>query len=225
MPELDNPGVLVVFTDFPPDQDDTIDEWYTREHLKSRVMVDGFQRGRRYSAYDGTPGYLAVYDTVSSQVLASQQYLDVGANPDEAEQRQVPLFQDTRRTVCDVTRSVGEGVGACIGLLAVRPSEDEKAQVREWFGETVLPQLVSERGVVAAHLWETNQAMLALGSRGFVPANAEIPEWLVVWEATRPSELAEAGVKSLDIAQLRRAGAELQEGYGLYQLLMALDGR
>jgi hypothetical protein len=42
------PGVLEIFTDFASEEEHKVDEWYTREHLRSRVRVNGFRRGRRY---------------------------------------------------------------------------------------------------------------------------------------------------------------------------------
>ena len=72
-------GILIIFTDFPLDEDDAVDEWYTREHVKSRVIVDGFQWGKRYEAILGSPRYAAVYGTDDVSVLASQDYLDAAA--------------------------------------------------------------------------------------------------------------------------------------------------
>jgi hypothetical protein len=95
--------------------------------------------------------------------------------------------------------------------------------VRTWLQAEVLPKLISERGVLVAELWETNDQALRLGSRGFVPRNDSSPQCLLVWEATRISELLAAQEKWLSRTTLDEQGAVVQAGGGHYRLLMTLD--
>lgn len=222
MNESKPPGRLVIFTDFAPGEDEVIDEWYSREHLKSRVVVDGFILGRRYEAQQGTPRYLAVYHTIDSAVLASPAYLQAGSNADAAERLHVANFTHTQRTVCDVTASAGEGLGATLGVITLQVPDQHQSTVRDWLQVDVLPKLVLERGVLMAELWETNAEALRLGSRGFVPRNESIPQWLLVWEATRMSELRAAQTQWLSRAALDKHGVTVQAGGGHYRLLMTL---
>ena len=216
-------GMLIVFTNFPQADDLVIDEWYTREHLASRVNIDGFLKGRRYESERGNPRYLAVYDTVDSSVLASQAYLDVGARPDLSEKTYVSRFLNTHRTVCDVSISLGQGVGSVIEIIALTPHDGERESARTWLSQSAIPALLQQRGIVAGHLWETNPKMLDLGSRGFVPKNDVIPDWLLAVEATRPAEL-DVVVDVLGESDLfHRMSAGLEQRYGRYQLLMTMD--
>ncbi len=215
-------GMLVVFTDFPPGEDDAIDEWYTREHVKSRVVVDGFRWGKRYEAILGAPRYAAVYGTDDVSVLASRGYFEAGSNPDRAERENVPKFRGTRRTVCAVTASAGEGEGGVAGFLALSPEEGRRKELRAWIAGVALPGLAARRGVVAAHLWETDAGALAAGSRGFVPAAAGAVDWLLVWEGTRFEELRAARSSLLDEAELRARGAGPESDFGFYRLLFRL---
>ena len=154
-------GILIIFTDFPLDEDDAVDEWYTREHVKSRVIVDGFQWGKRYEAIEGTPRYVAVYGTDDVSVLASQGYFDAGSNPDQSEREHVPKFYNTRRTICSVTASAGEGEGGVMGFLALSAEPGREEDLRAWITHMAVPQLVMKHGVVAAYLWETNREALS----------------------------------------------------------------
>ena len=215
-------GILIIFTDFPLDEDDVVDEWYTREHVKSRVIVDGFQWGKRYEAIEGTPRYVAVYGTDDVSVLASQGYFDAGSNPDQAEREHVPQFYNTRRTICSVTASVGEGEGGVIGFLTVSAEPGCEEDLRAWITHMAVPQLVMQHGVVAAHLWETNTQALSAGSRGFTPTNTGTIDWLIAWEGTRPEDLQAARAALLKESTIRGQGARSELNYGLYRLLLRL---
>ena len=215
-------GILIIFTDFPLDEDDAVDEWYTREHVKSRVIVDGFQWGKRYEAILGSPRYVAVYGTDDVSVLASQDYLDAGGNPDQAERENVPKFYNTRRTICSVTASAGEGEGGVMGFLALSPEAGRQEGLRAWIIHVALPRLVNQHGVVAAHLWETNAEALAAGSRGFVPTTTGAIDWLIAWEGTRPEDLQAARATLLKESVIRAQGTGSELNYGLYRLLFRL---
>ena len=215
-------GILIIFTNFPLDEDDVIDEWYTREHAKSRVVVEGFQWGKRYEAILGVPRYVAVYGTDDVAVLASQAYFDAGSNPDERERAHVPKFYNTRRTICAVTSSVGEGEGGVIGFLALSPEAGREEDLRAWITHMVLPQLVNQRGVVAAHLWETDKEALTSGSRGFTPTNTGAIDWLIAWEGTRSEELQGARAALLKESDVRAHGAQSELNYGFYRQLLRL---
>ncbi len=215
-------GILIIFTDFPLDEDDAVDEWYTREHVKSRVIVDGFQWGKRYEAILGSPRYAAVYGTDDVSVLASQDYLDAGGNPDLAERENVPKFYNTRRTICSVTASAGEGEGGVMGFLALRPEAGRQEDLRAWITHVALPRLVNQHGVVSAHLWETNAEALAAGSRGFVPTTTAAIDWLIAWEGTRPEDLQAARAALLKESVIRAQGTGSELNYGLYRLLFRL---
>ncbi len=215
-------GIMIIFTDFPLEEDEVIDEWYTREHVKSRVIIDGFQWGKRYEAILGSPQYVAVYGTKDTGVLASQAYFEVGSNPDEAELEYVPKFHNTRRTICSITASAGEGEGGVMGFLTLSPEQGREKDLRAWIKHTVIPELVDEHGVVSAHLWETNTEALEAGSRGFTPNNSDTINWIIAWEGTRVDALQAAQAKRLKESTIRAQGAKSELNYGLYQLLFRL---
>ncbi|MBI3043094.1 MAG: hypothetical protein HYY78_09745 [Betaproteobacteria bacterium] len=82
------PGVpralLLVWTDVPADMEAEFNDWYDREHMRERVEVPGFIRGRRFAAVSGAPRYLALYEAQSAAVMMSDAYLALnrhGARP------------------------------------------------------------------------------------------------------------------------------------------------
>jgi hypothetical protein len=222
MAHTPHPGVLVIFTDFAAEEESSIDEWYTREHLRSRVVVPGFRRGRRYAGSTASPRYLAVYDTESSAVLASQASLDVGSNPDAKERDNVPKFRNTIRTICDVTLSLGEGSGGAMALMSLMPPAGEKARLRTRLKETLFPAMLRQRGLIGAQLWETNWNMLKQGSRGFVPDSRQVPDCIIVFEAARETQLRAIQNMLLNDPAFATYDTAVQGRLSVYSLLMSL---
>ena len=62
-------ALLLVWTDIPTDIETEFNDWYNREHLRERVAVPGFVRGRRFAAISAAPKYLALYEAQSAEVM------------------------------------------------------------------------------------------------------------------------------------------------------------
>ena len=57
-------------------------EWYDKEHIPSRLKLDGFSSAVRYKTTDGkAPSWLAIYNVTNPEVLQSPEYKVLGANP------------------------------------------------------------------------------------------------------------------------------------------------
>lgn len=216
-------GILAIFTDFPLDEDDCLNEWYTREHLISRVTIEGFLWGKRYEAIEGSPKYLAVYGTKAPSVLGSEEYLAVGSNPDRVELSYVPKFYNTRRTICTITAQEGTGEGGVTGVLALSPTSGAQEDLRSWIVQYVLPDLVKQQGIISASLWETDRELLAAGSRGFTPTNTVAIDWLLVWEGAREEDLKKARHTVLKELDLLANGACPDMNFGNYRLMVRLE--
>lgn len=70
-------GFLIVLAKPSPIFEEEFNAWYDTEHVPERLAVPGFLSAVRYVGIEGTPGYLAVYDTTSSEVFSSPGYLAV----------------------------------------------------------------------------------------------------------------------------------------------------
>jgi len=76
-------GILAVQTDAKPGHEDAFNEWYDRAHVPEIMATEGFVVGRRFRTVslqpDGTSSgwskYLAVYEIVSPDLVASYQAL------------------------------------------------------------------------------------------------------------------------------------------------------
>ncbi|MEM7541836.1 MAG: hypothetical protein AAF384_09630 [Pseudomonadota bacterium] len=72
----------VLFSDMTPEASwqDEFNAWYDEEHIPLRMKVQGFIGAQRYK-HTEKPGYLAIYDMTSADVLKSDAYTAVKSNP------------------------------------------------------------------------------------------------------------------------------------------------
>ena len=87
--------LLVVLSDIRPELEPDFVRWYDEEHLPQRLAVPGFIRAARYEAgpavYSASlampeappPKHLAVYEMEGPEVLESEPYRQLIANPSE----------------------------------------------------------------------------------------------------------------------------------------------
>ena len=64
-------GLLLVMTDIDAANETDFNRWYEEEHLDERMAIPGFINARRFTAIEGGPKYLALYDLESPKVLQS----------------------------------------------------------------------------------------------------------------------------------------------------------
>jgi hypothetical protein len=93
-------GLLLVMADINPAIERDFNQWYEQEHLTERMAIPGFLRARRFTAIEGSPKYLALYDLESPEVLSSAAYRHVvGAGMSARTRRMEPQFKNFTRNV------------------------------------------------------------------------------------------------------------------------------
>ena len=93
-------GLLLVMADIDPAIEGDFNQWYEQEHLTERMAIPGFLRARRFTAIEGSPKYLALYDLESPEVLNSAAYRHVvGAGKSAWTRRMEPQFRNFTRNV------------------------------------------------------------------------------------------------------------------------------
>src|SRR5256885_14571463 len=70
-------GLLLMMTDIDPAHEDDFNRWYEEEHLAERMAIPGLINARRFTALEGGPKYLALYDLESLEALQSPAYRHV----------------------------------------------------------------------------------------------------------------------------------------------------
>src|SRR3954470_8949909 len=74
---MTKPGLLLMMTDIDPASEADFNRWYEEEHLDERMKIPGFINARRFTALEGGPKYLALYDLESPDVLQAAPYQHV----------------------------------------------------------------------------------------------------------------------------------------------------
>jgi hypothetical protein len=99
-------GLLAVWTDISAHIEADFNRWYDEEHLAERAGILGFLNARRYVSLQGTPKYVALYDTVDARVLRSDPYLKVLNNTTPWTLRMRRLYRDLAATFGQLIKAI-----------------------------------------------------------------------------------------------------------------------
>jgi hypothetical protein len=171
-------GLLAVWTDIPAAVEEDFNHWYDEEHLAERAGIPGFLQARRYLSLQGTPKYIALYDTVDARVLQSDTYVKVLNNATSWTQRVRPHFQNFVRNEYELVLTLGAipekaPPYALLVRLEIDPGHD--AEFNDWYNTDHLPALTSVPGVYGARRYRAT-----VGSPTYLAvyelANADVPK-------------------------------------------------
>jgi hypothetical protein len=150
-------GMLLTTMDIAPEHKGEFNEWYEREHIAERVAIPGFMEARRYVAADASPRYLGLYSTERFEDLASPAYKTALANQTEWSKRNMARFANMGRSVARITASGGQGRGAALAILRLRPKTGTEEGLRAAIRDRLV--FAGIAGVVSAHLMENDPAL------------------------------------------------------------------
>ncbi len=224
-PESQNAkAVLAVWTDARPDGDADFNEWYNRQHVNERCDVPGFLSGRRYRAISGRPRYMALYDTVGADVLASEPYRKALNNPTAWTQQVMPSFHNMTRAVLDIEKRVGRGYGTVAASFRPRPGRTLPGPLADWLVRTAMPSILEKPGIIGAQLLKSSANSSANETtEGKIRSEPDSSvEWAFIVEGTEPTFMRAACKTVLSPEALKRQGAgPLYRG--IYRLLYGND--
>lgn len=83
-------GLLMVYTDVPPEVEEEFNRWYDEEHIPERLAIPGVLNAARYVAQRGGPKYLACYELDESEAWHSDSWQYWLKNPTEWSKRMSP---------------------------------------------------------------------------------------------------------------------------------------
>src|SRR5689334_22063295 len=159
-------GMLLTSMNIDPADEKDFNRWYDREHLEERVAIDGFVEARRYLARTGSPKYLCLYSTKTIDVLDSAAYRTRLGQPTDWSKTTMAKFKNMIRAVARIMISHGNGRGAVLGIVRLRPEAGQEDALR---AELKAKLDVSDLdGIISMHLLE-NDAKLS-GPTTEIPA-------------------------------------------------------
>ena len=185
-------GMLLTSMDIDEAHEAEFNRWYDREHLEERVAIDGFMEARRYAAIEGAPKYLSLYSTETFDVLDSPAYRKALANQTDWSKANIARFKGMIRSLARITISRGNGRGAALGIVRLRPAGGGHDVLRTALRNALNPQ--SRDGIISMHLLESDPALSKpLTDKASDPGAGD---WFILIDATdvRPAQAATTGL-------------------------------
>jgi hypothetical protein len=183
-------GMLLTSMDVDAADEAEFNRWYDFEHLEERVAIEGFLEARRYIAHKANPKYLCLYSTQTIEVLDSPAYRARLANPTEWSKKTMACFKNMIRAVARITYGRGNGRGAALGVVRLRPASGSEDALRAEVKSKLDPADLD--GIISMHLIESDPALS--GPTNEIPsaAAAGAGDWFVLIDGTSASAISAA---------------------------------
>lgn len=175
-------GMLMTSMDIDAAHEREFNQWYDREHLAERVAIPGFNEARRYVAVDAAPKYLGLYSTENFDVLDSDAYRTALANQTAWSKTNIGRFQNMLRSVARITVSRGQGRGAALGLVRIRPQERDADALREAICVLLDPGTLDD--ILSMHLMESDPRLSKPLTDDPAAPNPAARDWYVLIDGT-----------------------------------------
>jgi hypothetical protein len=209
-------GMLLTSMDIDAANEAEFNRWYDREHLEERVAIEGFLEARRYVAHEAQPKYLSLYSTETFEVLDSTAYRTALANQTKWSQENISRFKNMIRAVARITFSRGQGRGAALGIIRLRPTAGGEGKLRDILHERLDPTRLD--GVISMHVLESDPRLSKSLTEDASRPNPGGSDWFVLTEATDVRAVPQAAALVNDNAALK----PLVISSGIYRLLWDL---
>ena len=212
-------GMLLTSMDIDPANEAEFKRWYDCEHLEERVAIDGFLEARRYIAHAGQPKYLSLYSTETFDVLDSPAYRNALANQTDWSRTNIARFKNMIRAVARITISRGQGRGAVLGIIRLRPATGGEDKLRTTLREKLAPEKLD--GIISMHLIESDPALSRPITDNPAGPNPGAGDWFVLIDGT---DVNAVSVAILAFTAPTAFGSGTQVSAGVYNLMWDLAG-
>jgi hypothetical protein len=210
-------GMLLTSMDIDPANEAEFNRWYDREHLEERIAIDGFLEARRYIAHEGQPKYLSLYSTETFDVLDSPAYRNALANQTGWSRTNIARFKNMIRAVARITISRGQGRGAVLGIIRLRPATGGEDKLRTALREKLAPEKLD--GIISMHLIESDPALSRPITDDPAGPNPGAGDWFVLIDGTDVNAVSAA---ILACTAPTAFGSGTQVSAGVYNLMWDL---
>jgi hypothetical protein len=183
-------GMLLTSMDIDPSDEADFNRWYDREHLLERVAIEGFLEARRYVAHQGSPKYLCLYSTATFEVLDSPTYRTALMNPTDWSKKNLARFKNMIRAVARITISRGQGRGAALGIIRLRPASGSADKLRAALRDSLDPEKLD--GIISMHLIENDPVLSKPITDDPAISDPGAGDWFVLIDATDVNAVAAA---------------------------------
>jgi hypothetical protein len=213
-------GAFVAWHDVASGHEAEYERWHSHEHLRERVSIPGFCRGRRYITHSQGPRYLVLYEVADVAVLTSPTYVDRLENPTAWTRAIMPSVRGMNRTLCRVEASFGSGIGQALLSCRLAPQPQSAGALRHGL-EAELQALARADGLVGAHLLVADKAASGTPTREsrLRGTGDAVADWVALVEGYAGEAVDALAAGPLAAGALERLGAAPGAVLGLYRLV------
>jgi hypothetical protein len=141
--------------DIAPEMKSEWEDWHSHEHMPERLGIPGFLRGTRWIAESGEPSYFVSYEVTNLGTITRGAYLERLNNPTPWSRKMMPHHRNMVRSLCRVRASFGGGLAHALATIRFSPLPGRGKSVSSWLAADVMPRLPERKGLVGAHLLES----------------------------------------------------------------------
>ena len=197
------------------------DDWHTHEHLPERLSIPGFLRGTRWIALREEPRYLVVYEVATLTTLTSTPYLERLNHPTPWTAKLMAFYRGMRRGLCEVSGSIGLGLGHLMLLVRITPQSSAAASLSKQLLGDVLPRFASRAGIGSLHLLEEAAPAPMTNEQRIRGVDAAVG-WAILASGYSEEALTDLAQTELSRSRLEHLGAG-DVVHGMYRLDYALS--
>ncbi|MBT3361441.1 MAG: hypothetical protein HN403_17600 [Rhodospirillales bacterium] len=215
-------GALIFWHDIREGGESDYEAWHSHEHMRERIGVPGFLRGRRGTALNNDgPRYLILYEVEEASVLTSDPYLARLNDPTPWTLRVVANFINTNRTISRVSASAGDGVGSIVLTIRFSPRVGEEIVLRDWLSQNAFPELASTPGLTGVHLLESDvqASETDTAEKKLRDSPDDVADWVLVVEGYNEENIKAARDGVLSVDNLSARGAADSQLVDLFQIV------
>jgi hypothetical protein len=143
----------------PPEHEKEFNHWYDDEHVPERMALPGFLGARRYTALNGSPKYIAIYELNDLGALYSPEYENVRTNRTPLTARVTGFVTaNIRREFEQVALLGGPAEPAPYSLFVqLETLPEHEAELNEWYDKEHLAALAGVPGVLGARRYRSKE--------------------------------------------------------------------
>jgi hypothetical protein len=211
-------GMLLTSMDIDPSHEAEFNRWYDREHLEERVAIEGFLEARRYIAHEASPKYLSLYSTETFEVLDGAAYRTALARQTDWSKANIARFKNMIRAVAQITISRGQGRGAALGIVRLRPSAGGEDRLRAALRDALDPDTLD--GIISMHLMESDPVLSKPFTDNPSASDPGAGDWFVLIDGTDVNAISAVIATRLAEAIAPKTSAVISTG--IYRLMWDL---
>lgn len=215
---LQGRAAIAMWWDISPERKTEFEDWHSHEHLPERLSIPGFQRGSRWAAVDGGPGFFVMYELDEYETLTSPLYLERLNRPTPWSTQLMPHHRNMVRSQCRVVATFGAGVARFVLTLRLAPSVASTGRLRMLLGERA-KNISARAGTTAAHLLRTDTPAVGTTTEQRIRGNRDrSADWIFIAGGYDLAALQGLRAGELSDDELSQAGADGTVQAGLYAL-------